>query len=69
MKYANEWGEPRTLVADRRPFRGVENHFIDSILYQYSLKISMETNELDSGNKVDEVLELDDVHGNLTYLY
>ena len=44
-----------TLIAERYPFKGIENYFTDSLLYQDSL----ETNEnsqpgkLDSGNEAD----------------
>src|SRR3954464_5824629 len=34
MKYVDAQGQVRTLVAEQRPFRGVETHFTDSLLNQ-----------------------------------
>lgn len=33
MKYANEQGVVRTLIANWNPFKGVENYYTDSLLY------------------------------------
>ena len=55
MKYIDESGQVRTLIAERHPFKGVENYFTDSLLYQEP----EETNETpqpeepDSGNEAD----------------
>ena len=55
MKYIDGSGKVRTLIAERHPFKGVENYFTDSLLYQDSV----ETNEIpqleepDSGNEAD----------------
>jgi len=55
MKYTDEDGKVRTLIAKRHPFNGVENYFTDCLLYQDSL----ETNEnllpedSDSSNEAD----------------
>ena len=38
MKYTDESGEVRTLIAEKHPFKGVENYFTDSVLYQDSLE-------------------------------
>ena len=38
MKYADEQGRVRTLIVERYPFKGVENYFTDSLLYQDSLE-------------------------------
>ena len=45
----------RTLIAKRHPFKGVENYFTDSLLYQDSLEIdeNPQPEELDSGNETD----------------
>ena len=53
MKYANEQGRVRTLVAERHLFKGVENYFTDSLLYQDSLETdeNLQPEELDSGNE------------------
>src|SRR3954466_6863189 len=49
MKYVDDQGQVRTLVAEQRPFKGVENYFTDALLYQ-------EAHEEDV--QVKEVLEL-----------
>ena len=43
------------LIAEKHPFKGVENYFIDSLLYQDSLETdeNSKTEELDSGNEAD----------------
>ena len=52
MKYIDGSGKVRTLIAERHPFKGVENYFTDSLL-------SVKTNEIpqpeepDSGNEAD----------------
>jgi len=33
MKYTNEDGKVRTLIAEKHPFKGIENDFFDSLLY------------------------------------
>jgi len=38
MKYADK-GEKRMLIAEKHPFKGVENYFMDSLLYQDSQKL------------------------------
>jgi len=38
MKHIDEDGKLRTLIAKRHPFKGVENYFTDSLLYQDSLE-------------------------------
>jgi len=38
MKYIDRDGKVRTLIAERHPFKGIENYFTDSLLYQYSLE-------------------------------
>lgn len=59
-KYEDEWGKVKTLIADRYPFKGVENYFTDFVLYQDSLEESPIMEQPDSGNEVDEELESDD---------
>jgi len=45
----------RTLVAERHPFKGVENYFSDSLLCQDSLETdeNLQPEEPDSGNEAD----------------
>jgi len=49
MKYVDGDGKVQTLIAKRHPFKGVENYFTDSLLYQDSLdtaRISSQRNWL-----------------------
>ena len=55
MKYIGGDGKVRTLIAERHPFKGVENYFTDFLLYQDSLEADENPHleELNSGNEVD----------------
>ena len=55
MKYIDGSGKVRTLIAERHPFKGVENYFTDSLLYQDSLETNekQQPEEPDSGNEAD----------------
>jgi len=55
MKYVDGDGKVRTLIAKSHPFKGVENYFKDSLLYQDSLETdeNSQPEELDSGNEAD----------------
>ena len=55
MKYVDRDGKVRTLIAERHPFKGVENFFTDSLLYQDSLETDKnpQPEEVDSGNEAD----------------
>jgi len=55
MKYIDESGKVRTLIAERHPFKGIEYYFTDSLLYQDYLKINedLQPEEPDSGNEAD----------------
>ena len=55
MKYIDESGKVGTLIAERHPFKGVENYFTDSLLYQDSLETNknLQPEEPDSGNEAD----------------
>jgi len=55
MKYVSEDEKLRTLIAKRHPFKGVQNYFIDSLLYQDSLENdeSPYPKEHDFGNEAD----------------
>src|SRR3954466_13736573 len=55
MKYVDEQGQVRTLVAEQRPFKGVENYFTDALLYQESHEVVVQDKEvLELGNKADQ---------------
>ena len=43
------------MITERHPFKGVENYFTDSLLYQDSLETNedLQPEEPDSGNEVD----------------
>ena len=55
MKYVDEDGKVRTLIAKKDLFKGVENYFTDSLLYQDSLEIDENPypEEHDSGNEAN----------------
>jgi len=52
----------RTLIAKRHPFKGVENYFIDSLLYQDFLEVDENPHpeEPNLGNDADMELEEDE---------
>ena len=62
MKYVDEDEKERTLIAERYPFKGVENYFTDSLLYQDSLETDENPHpeEPDSGNEADMESEEDE---------
>src|SRR4051812_10610261 len=54
MKYVDAQGQVRTLVAEQRPFKGVENYFTDALLYQEAHEVvGQEKEELELGNEID----------------
>jgi len=55
MNYVDEEGEIRMLIAEKHPFKEVENYFTDSLLYQVSLKTTENPSLEDpnSGNEAD----------------
>jgi len=59
MKYIDDEGKVRMLIAKRHLFKGVENYFTDSLFYQDSLETDENPHpeEHDSGNKADTELE------------
>ena len=58
MKYVNEEGEIRMLIAEKQPFKGVENYFTDSLLYRDSFEATESPPPGDdSGNEADVELE------------
>jgi len=61
MKYIDEDGKVWTLIAKRHPFKGVENCFIDSLLYQDSLEMNEnpQPEEPDSSNEADTKPEVE----------
>src|SRR3954464_1143246 len=55
MKYVDDQGQVRTLVAEQRPFRGVENYFTDALLYQEAHEVvAQDKKELELGNDADQ---------------
>jgi len=62
MKYVGEDEKVRTLIAERHPFKGVENYFTDSLFYQDSLDADENPHpeELGSGNEADTEPEEDE---------
>jgi len=40
MKYIDRDGKVRMLITERHPFKGAENYFTDSLLYQDSLEMN-----------------------------
>ena len=55
MKYVDEDGKFWTLIAERHPFKGVENYFTDSLLYQDFLEADKnpQSEEPEYGNEAD----------------
>src|SRR5436853_4248264 len=54
MKYVDAQGQVRTLVAEQRPFKGVENYFTDALLYQDAHEVvARQKDELMSGSEAD----------------
>jgi len=62
MKYIDGSGKVRTLIAERHLFKGVENYFIDSLLYQDSLETNenSQPEEPDSGSEADTEPEVEE---------
>src|SRR4051812_15674715 len=54
MKYVDAQGQVRTLVAEQRPFKGMENYFTDALLYQEAHEVVTQDKEvLELGNEAD----------------
>ena len=62
MKYVNGDEKVRMLIAERHPFKRVENYFTDSLLYQGSLEANEnpQPEELDSSNDADVGPEIEE---------
>ena len=62
MKYVDEDKNVRTLIAERHSFKGVENYFTDSLLYQNSLEVDENPHlkESDSSNEANTEPEEDE---------
>ena len=62
MKYVDGDEKVQTLIAERHPFKGVENYFTDSLLYQDSLKAdeNPQPEEPDFGNEADVEPEVEE---------
>ena len=58
MKYVDPDDKIKTVVAEKQPFKGVENYFTDSLLYQDDdSEEEPPVEESDSGNEADTELE------------
>src|SRR3954466_12643568 len=58
MKYVDAQGQVHTLVAEQHPFKGVETHFTNSLLYQEVNETTAQGGVAsESGNEVDDVSE------------
>src|SRR3954469_4852261 len=54
MKCVDDQGQVCTLVAEQRPFKGVENYFTDALLYQEAQEVVVQDKEvLELGNGAD----------------
>jgi len=55
MKYIDEDGKVQTLIAEKHPFKGVENYFTDFLLYQNFLEAdeNPQPEEPNSSNEAD----------------
>src|SRR3954464_12712944 len=54
MKYVDAQGQVRTLVAEQRPFKRVENYFTDALLYQDAHQVvAQQKEELELGNEAN----------------
>src|SRR3954465_3410393 len=54
MKYVDDQSQVHTLVAEQRPFKGVENYFTDALLYQEAHEVVVQDKEvLELGNEAD----------------
>ena len=62
MKHIDGSRKVQTLIAGRHPFKGVENYFTDSLLYQDSLAMNKnpQSEEPDSGNEADSESEAEE---------
>ena len=59
MRYTNEEGVVRILIAEEHSFKGVENYYTNSLLYQDSLEAAEDPSpeDSDSGNETNTELE------------
>src|SRR4051812_44509355 len=54
MKYVDAQGQVHILIAEQRPFKGIENYFTDALLYQEAHEVVVqEKEELELGNEPD----------------
>src|SRR3954467_14411361 len=64
MKYVDAQGQVRTLVAEQRSFKGVENYFTDALLYQEAHEVVVQHKEdLELSNDTDQEFVSDSDHG------
>ena len=62
IKYIDGDEKVQTLIAERHLFKGIENYFTDSLLYQDSLEMNEnpQLEELDSGSEADIELKVEE---------
>lgn len=53
MKYVDDWGKVQTLIIDQHQFKGIENYFTNSLLYQDQLESSPKLEGPDFSNEAD----------------
>jgi len=70
MKYVGEDEKVRTLIVKRHLFKGIENYFTDSLLFQDSLEADENPHpeESDFGNEADTEAEEDECLWEINYL-
>lgn len=59
MKYVDEERNVKTLVAEKKHFKGVENYFTNALLYPNALQVVQRSSfsEFDSDNEADSESE------------
>lgn len=60
LKYVDDKGEVQTLIAERHTFKGIENYYTDSMLYQDLLNRGIQLEKPDSDNEADAKLKNED---------
>jgi len=62
MKYVDEDGKVRMLIAEKYPFKGVENYFIDSLFYQDPFEAIEDSSpeDLEFSNETDDEPETEE---------
>ena len=58
LKYVEDDATVQTVLADKQPFKGVENYFTDALLYQEDNKTSKQPLPDDDDNGKRQILSL-----------